>query len=109
MTLQQEGSKYEFKVINSLITEEETDENENVATILSTLKLHFQAFLRPYVQAIKLETLRNTIELNFKRLLNITNSNIIVLIWLGIIEVPQLIQKMIKDEEIKQKVRALDN
>ena len=101
MSLQQEGSKYEFKVINSLITEEETDENENVSTILSSLKLHFQAFLRPHVSAVKPEGLRNTIDLNFKQLLKITNSNIIVLIWLGIIEVPQLIQKMITDEEIK--------
>jgi len=36
--LQQEGSKYEFKVVNSLITEEENEETEDVAMILDKLK-----------------------------------------------------------------------
>jgi hypothetical protein len=60
-TLQQEGSKYEFKVINSLITEEENDENEYVGTILGALKLHFPKFLGPHVSAVKPEGLRDVI------------------------------------------------
>jgi hypothetical protein len=51
-SLQQEGSKYEFKVVNSLITEEENEETEDVAMILDKLKQQFQAFLKPYLLAI---------------------------------------------------------
>ena len=52
VSLQQEGSKYEFKVINSLITELENEENEDVAMILNKLKQQFQAYLKQHLLAI---------------------------------------------------------
>jgi len=33
----------------------------------------------------------------------------VVLIWLGIIDVKKIIQKMLRDEDVKQQVRSLDN
>jgi hypothetical protein len=41
VSLQQEGRKYEFKVVNSLITEEENEETEDVAMILDKVKQQF--------------------------------------------------------------------
>jgi hypothetical protein len=51
-SLQKEGSKYEFKVISSLITEEENEETEDVVTILDKLKQQFHAFLKQHLLAI---------------------------------------------------------
>jgi hypothetical protein len=52
VSLQKEGSKYEFKVISSLITEEENEETEDVAMILDKLKQQFHAFLKQHLLAI---------------------------------------------------------
>jgi len=53
--------------------------------------------------------LRDLIEDRFTQLRDNTESNIIVLLWLGIIDIKKLIRFIIGDDEKKNKIRALDN
>jgi len=46
---------------------------------------------------------------NFKKLRENTQWNVIVLLWLGIIDLDKFVVFMIKDDEVKVKIRNLYN
>jgi hypothetical protein len=99
--------KYEFKLVNSLITEKE---GKNVQLILKVLKKQFYRYLEEiFEESIKQGHLREVIEENFNILLDNTDRNFIVILWLGIVDIRKLIGFMIDEEDKKSQIRQLDN
>ena len=99
--------KYEFKLVSSLITEAES---QNVHLILRVLKHQFYRYLEDSLEdSIEPGHIRDLIEDNFKLLQKNTDRNVIVLLWLGIIDIRKLIRFMITDEEKKAQIKGLDS
>ena len=104
--IQMELQKYEFKLVNSLITE---DQSENVHSILRNLKHQFRWYLEDALeQCLEVGDTRDLIEDRFTQLREITEGNVIVLLWLGIIDIQKLIRFMIADENKKGQIRRID-
>ncbi len=97
--------KLQFKCLNSLIV---YDKEGYVFEILSLLKKDFKTYYFNQCSNHLNQNSYNLVKEKLDILLEQTNDNIVILFWLGIIDLRKFVDFIVQEEQLKAKLKPID-